>query len=458
MKNVIVMFFLILLFGVYSVSADFNLEVNEEAKAPIVFQEVNNPAIFDLHVTNNGEAEFAQIYSLVDLNLAPKGTFLIPNGKSVVEVTAYPGATWKEKEGWYAFEYNLKGDRGGEYKGKLLIQITSLKNALVLEEVKITPGDEKVKINLKNAVKSRIENIEVHFTSDFFDFTKEVSIDPLGEVVVEGDISGSKIQRLRAGPYTYEAEVGIGDAEVTLQGEINYLEKEGTSVLEESSGFIVRRNIITKQNEGNVPVTTTIEMKKDIVSRLFTTHSIEPTASERNGLSVKYLWETSLAPGQAFNVVSKTNYTLPFIVLLLVIVAVFVTSVFSVQPVSVHKRVSLVRTKGGQFALRAVLRVKARKSVDDAYLTDRIPHMVKLYEGFGKKPDHVDKDKRILGWNLQRLNKGEERILSYIIYSTLRTVGRFELPSALVSYSRDGEKKQVNSNKAYFVSGMSGEE
>ena len=78
--------------------------------------------------------------------------------------------------------------------------------------------------------------------------------------------------------------------------------------------------------------------------------------------------------------------------------------------------------------------------------------MAKLYEQFGRKPDKIDEQTRRLIWDISHLNKGEERVYSYIFYSKVRTVGRFELPSAIVLFEQDGEKREVWSNKTYFVS------
>jgi hypothetical protein len=83
---------------------------------------------------------------------------------------------------------------------------------------------------------------------------------------------------------------------------------------------------------------------------------------------------------------------------------------------------------------------------------DKIPLIVNLYERYGAiAPDKVDTVNKRLEWNIDMLNAGEERIFSYIIYSRIGVVGRFELPSARALYERDGEVKDVLSNRAFFI-------
>ena len=67
-------------------------------------------------------------------------------------------------------------------------------------------------------------------------------------------------------------------------------------------------------------------------------------------------------------------------------------------------------------------------------------------------PDKIDPATKRLFWNLDRLNAGEERIYSYIIFSKVRVVGRFELPAATAVYLREGKTENVLSNRAFFVS------
>ena len=110
-----------------------------------------------------------------------------------------------------------------------------------------------------------------------------------------------------------------------------------------------------------------------------------------------------------------------------------------------------MKTKGGEFALKVTLHAKARKSLEHIKIQDKIPSMVKLYDKFGSKPDQIDPAKRTLSWDLHSLRAGEERVFSYIIYSKLNVFGTFTLPAARSSFTSDGEKDVVYSNRTSYM-------
>ena len=56
-----------------------------------------------------------------------------------------------------------------------------------------------------------------------------------------------------------------------------------------------------------------------------------------------------------------------------------------------------------------------------------------------------------MDWNIPRLAEGEERIFTYVIYSKLRIVGRFELPSATGIYEVEGKIHETKSNRTFFI-------
>ena len=192
-------------------------------------------------------------------------------------------------------------------------------------------------------------------------------------------------------------------------------------------------------------------MKKDIVSRLFTGFSDTPDKTERSGLVVSYVWQKQLQPGDSWEVKATTNYTLPFILILLVIVVVFFVKVANRTHVTVSKNVSYVRTRGGEFALKVTLSVRAKNHVDKLQLVDRLPGMTVLYEKFGTKPDRMDSMTKRLFWAIPQMQAGEERVFSYIVYSKINIVGRFELPAAAIMYERDGTIHEALSNRAFFL-------
>ncbi|MEK6913465.1 MAG: hypothetical protein AABW47_02225, partial [Nanoarchaeota archaeon] len=115
-------------------------------------------------------------------------------------------------------------------------------------------------------------------------------------------------------------------------------------------------------------------------------------------------------------------------------------------------KVSFVRAKGGEFALKVSVIVSARKYVEKVHIIDRLPPLVKLHERFGGElPKKVDERNGRMEWDFAKLQAGEARIISYIIYSKVGVLGKFALPTTKAVYEKDGEVHESESNHAFFI-------
>jgi len=118
-----------------------------------------------------------------------------------------------------------------------------------------------------------------------------------------------------------------------------------------------------------------------------------------------------------------------------------------------RKKVSFVRTKGGEFALKITVFAKAKKYVERVSIIDRLPALTKIYKRFGgEQPTRIDEKNKRIEWVFEKLEENETRVLSYILYSKIGVVGKFALPPATAIYEKQGKIKETKSNNAYFVS------
>ena len=367
----------------------------------------------------------------------------------------YPNEDLLKKPGRYNIEFFIKNIAGESIVDKLPVSVIDFENVINFEYKSIHPDDTHATVILQNKENAIIEDVEINFKSPFFDETNKVSIDPKSSTELEILLDKERSRGYEAGEYETVQTIILEDKEITSENSVNFLEKSGISVKEEKTGFIIREKTITKTNEGNVHTSASIDDRKDIVSRLFTSYNVEPSEKSRSGLFADYYWEENLAPGESLIIVARTNYTLPFIIIILIVALVVFVRSSSFTPLSLDKKVSLVKTKGGEFALRINISVKARKNVSDLVLSDRLPAMTQLYSKHGRMPDRVE-DKQLY-WNIGHLNSGEERFFSYVIYSKMKTVGKFELPSARAKFKHGDKHENVFSNKAFFLSDFAGE-
>jgi len=117
-----------------------------------------------------------------------------------------------------------------------------------------------------------------------------------------------------------------------------------------------------------------------------------------------------------------------------------------------RKKISFVRAKGGEFALKVSIFVEAKKYVERVNVIDRLPPLVKVHERFGaEQPTRVNEATKRIEWNFEKLEAGEMRTLTYIIYSKVGVLGKFALPTATAVYEKDGEIHETESNKAFFI-------
>ncbi|MBS3083507.1 hypothetical protein J4423_01750 [Candidatus Pacearchaeota archaeon] len=443
---------LIIIFFMFSVVSAANLDVKVLEKNEVIITELDKTnATFKLNITNleSVDDEF-QIYSLVSIGMYPKEFFAIKRGETItLEISAVPfKEILRDKRGIYAFEYQIKGKKTGFFKDTLAIKILDVKDAVSVSIEDIPLNATKTKLTVINKEDINIKNLKIITKSDFFEFSKTFDLGKKESKVL--DIPIILEDRVSAGEYDVEIIYELNNKKSSSALILQYLEASGISVFENTEGFIVKKTEIRKTNEGNVPALAKISIRKNILTRLFTIYSDKPVI-QRSGVFVDYSWEKEIGVGESYTVNVTTNYTFPFIIILLVVIVGFFVSFLATGKLSVHKGVSFVRTRGGEFALKINLRVKARSNLKNIVISDRIPGHAKLFNKFGIPPHRIDEHSRKIEWDINQLNAGEERVFSYIIYSKINIVGSFELPAASVSFEHDGKRQHTLSNKTHFA-------
>ena len=431
-----------------------NLEIEKKAINEVFVIETKTPAIYEFTITNLGDSDNFEIYSLLAVDIAPTGSFRIEKGQTKkinVEIKALESAI--KNPGYYNFVYKIKGSNTGIQEDRMTIKIAPLGEIIYLSADSISPKSEETTVYFKNIENIEFKDIKAKVSSAFFSLDKNFSLLPNEEKSFKVKLDGEKLKTLVAGPYILDANLKIGNSEADLKSTIKFLEESGISTAETKEGIIVSRYEIEKKNEGNTIAITEITMSKNIISRLFTNFNVQPDKVERKSFSVYYIWQKELRPSESLKVIAKTNWFIPFFIIIAIVIIVVLSKIYLVSDVILKKSLNFVRTRGGEFALKVTILVKARRFAEKITVIDRLPPIVKLYERYGAvTPDKIDEKNRRIEWNIEGLDKDEERILSYIIYSKIGVVGKFELPSARAVYEKDGKIKETQSNRAFFVS------
>ena len=453
-----ILFFVFALLLIPSILA-INVDVQKQSSNEVIIRGVEIPATFELNVKNSGASDHFMFYSYVGESLFPKGTVGIISGQTEqVDLQIY-GLDKITKNEYLAFEYYIRGQDGTEQKQNLVLRISDLEDAFEISSEDLDPDSNSLTIYVKNKLNFKFGDIKSDFTSPFFELQEEFSLEPYEVKEFSVQLNKEDFKKISAGFYTLDSHIAFEDEEAEVKSSIKFVEKEIIQTTEEDYGFLVHTKLIKKDNNGNVAADSNIAVQRNIISRLFTTFNIQPDVVDRQGAQVYYSWNQKVNPGEELVVSVKTNWFFPLIIILLIVAIAILIKTFTGRNIVVRKKIQFIKTKGGEFGLKVSLFVNAKKFVEKVSLIDRLPPLVKIYERFsGENPVRADEKKKKIEWNFEKLEAGEKRMVSYVIYSKIGVLGKFAIPSAVAIYEKEGKLKEAESNKVFFVAEQKGNE
>ncbi len=451
-KLVLITFIGIFLLSLGLTSA-INLEVNTKPIQNSAIADLNEPAIFELTIKNLEKKDDFEIYSLIGIDILPDTLITIDSNETktlIINVT--PQRALESKKGSFPFEYKIKNSKNEIQKEQLVINIISLEDIFSITPQNINPKSEKIIVSITNEIEIEFNEINIQMSSAFFDYQKTISLDSLETKKIEIPINKEELKTLSAGQYLINTNIETHEKTANKESIIKFLEQADIETTESKEGIIKQRQEIIKKNIGNVKKTVKITTERNLIAYLFTTLNHPSTQTKITGFTAQYSWEEELIPNQELKIIVTTNWFYPIIIILMIIGIIFLIKRSIERDIVLRKKVSFVKTRGGEFALKITLQLKAKKFIERINITDKLPPLVNLYNRFGAiAPDTIDLKNRRLEWNIESLNKDEARIFTYIIYSKIGVVGRFELPSARATYEKEGKLKNTISNRSFFI-------
>jgi len=449
-KAVLIIF--IVLFSLNLISA-INLNVKVNPILDVIVSELDKPAVFDLTIKNLGESSDFEIYSLIGVDLSPESSFFIESGGTkTIRIQAMPQEAIKSKPGYINFKYQIKNSINEIQDETLTLNIIGLDKIISITPNNINSVSKEIIITIKNNINLDFNDLKIIMNSAFFGYESDLPLKGLETKQIKIPINKEKTKTLNAGDYLFNTKITTFEKTENIESIIKFLEQENIESTEIYEGTIIKRHEIIKRNLGNTKETITIDVEENLFSYLFTTININPTKTKIKGFKKHYTWKKELIPNEELKIILKTNWFFPIIIILLIIILTIIIKKSIETDLSLRKHVSFIKTKGGEFALKISIRIRAKKFIERINITDKIPALVQLYERYGAiSPDKVDLKNKRIEWNVPVLNQGEERIFTYIVYSKIGIVGRFELPSAKAIYEKEGKIKQITSNRSFFI-------
>lgn len=447
-KGLLIVLLALCLLQITLVSA-IDIEVKKETIISTAIIEIDRPAEFELELTNNEAEDTFEIYSLVGIRLEPDEPFTIPaNTTKKINLKVYPKPTSE----FYSFQYKIKNSAGEIQEEELVVSIINLEDCFNFYLDSISPESDAASLTFESKVDHDFDNVQVKFSSVFFEKQMGFPLNAKEKKPLDIVIDKEKAGDIIAGSYIVTADITVGNASTSLDSTIKFTEKLGVDTTRSSEGFLLHRYEVEKRNLGNVPTTVNITVNKNPLSVMFTNFNIPYTRKEARGLNIKYVFQKNLSPGENMKVIARTNWWIFILIIIGAALVAYFAKKYSYSKLKIKKKAVHVKTKGGEFALKVSIMIKAKGYVENIKVLDKLPGMVKLYERYGTiSPDRVDEKNRRLEWNVGSLDDGEERIFSYIIYSKIGIIGKFELPPATGTYEYQGNIREANSNKAFFV-------
>ena len=429
-----------------------NLIVEKTSSNEVWISELDRPVSFDLKITNLGSSDSFSFYNLLGFKMFPIGTTPIANQEvKDIKLEVSPLAKLPEN-GFYTFPYYIRGAGGSEISQNLTFKIVSLDGAFEVGSADVDIQSQSIEIYIKNRENFNFGEVNAVFKSPFFELEKGFTLGPYETKKFAVQLNNEDFRSLLAGFYTMNVDVSVGGKKTEVEGTIKFVEKNLVITTKKDFGFFVHTSTTEKKNDGNTVEHSETVIKKNIISRLFTSFSPEPDLVERDGAAVYYTWTRDINPGEKFDITVKTNWLFPFLIILFLVGVVALVRKYSESSLILRKKVSFVSAKGGEFALKVTVIVSSRRYLERVNVVDRLPPLVKLYDRFGgDKPSKRDEANRRLEWNFERLSPGEKRVLSYVIYSKVGVFGKFALPPATGIFEKNGEIHETESNRAFFV-------
>lgn len=441
---------LFFVFGILLISFISALGITTNQNSNVIVRDFDGTINLTMKISDAPEGIY-NVYTLADVSIEPSEMFPV-DGSITKQFVIKPNENLK-LNGYYTFTYVLNHRDVEKIEQKMTIKLVNLEDIIEVYSDEVNYDTGTIIFSVKNNEDISINSLSGKFSSILFDVDKKIDLKPYEESKISVKVDKDVLKKTKAGVYIISSTFNTANGEKEVEGKLYLGEKKGVTTAEQKGGFLIQSKVITKTNIGNTLENVRIDVDKNIFSRLFTSFNTEPNLVERTGFAVHYSWiKDRLGPSEVYTVSTKTNYIFPVFIIIVVFLAIYGIKRFAQTKVEVTKSVLPVRTKNGEFALKIMLAVKSKKSVQNVTLIDRVPSIVKIYNKFGTiKPSRIDINSRRIHWNIGNLNAGEVRMVSYIVYAKVGVVGKFSLPEAFVVFEKDGQIHEVPSNQVFFM-------
>lgn len=314
----------------------------------------------------------------------------------------------------------------------------------------------QITVNLENRNPKNISVLEIQLGSKLFKDSPIISLGPLEEKKV----SITQYVDPLTPPQEDILYVTLVADNITLtpilqeRYKVSSYSKIVAQSKQVTKGFLKSSNTTSYTNDGNIDATTVISVSSNVFSRLFT--RTEPKSFTINRNRKNYMaWELKLAPQESKEITTTTNYVPIFILVIIIILFALLYRLFR-SPVTVKKNAAVLSfNEGGISEVKVVMHIinRSNDEFERVAIVDRLPYITDVEKDIEVgmlAPTKVYHSGHgtMIRWDLETLEKGEERMLSYRVHSKLSILGGFVLPCASITfYNKSGAKFVTHSRR-----------
>ncbi|MBI2650656.1 hypothetical protein HYX04_05080 [Candidatus Woesearchaeota archaeon] len=364
----------------------------------------------------------------------------------------------------------VSGSSGQEQKAPITVGIKSTEPLIggyiptVLTSTSISPekidprGEFTIKIVLNNQNVLDYPNLTVRIESNLFKDELFVPLGPKEDKTIEVTKKLDPMtipQEDRLVIAIFKDERLIVSPIVKEFGVIEYVTQE--DIPKEQSFLKIRKGVKVESN--NPDYNGVVKVETTPLKNLFVTTFPRAEITKEDGKHY-LVWQVVVGSDRTISVYTTENYRPIVVIIVLVIAAVALYFLFR-SPIVVRKGIGNVgMSEGGISEAKIVVRVKNRSAnqITDIEVMDNLPHIAHVERelSIGSMQPHAilkhPKKGLMIKWNIETLEAGDERVLSYRMKSRLPILGELSLPAASAR-TKVGEKVIISNSNRVSVGG-----
>lgn len=438
---------------------------------------LNQTATFSLTVQNDlTQTEQFKLYSPDvewDVQFVPASDRILSVAPGLSKTVIVNVRPLYVNPGLFGVTINIKSTRSDELrKAVLFVSVSSQEQVeaylpSIYSEVKapatIDPREPgMITLHLENRNRKTLPNIDVKMRSNLLQHDEILSLTPLEKKDVtfpfeippttepqEDTIQATLIYKEDGKTYHFDAR----PLTFTIQNYGGIEEKK-----EIKKSFFKYTDTVIFNNNGNARKSYVYNVPTSFLKNIFTSTDPIGGVYEKKGDQPIIKFVLLLEPGEQKTVIVIKNYR-PLVWTFLIILVLILLYQYYKSPVVLTKTSKVITTQeGGASEIKVVVTVRNRgpKPMQDVLIMDKIPNIAQIIREFDVgtlQPTHILKNEQkgtLIKWTLDRLEKFEERLISYRIKTRLAVLGTMQLPPAVAKYRTVQGKEKIVTSKVKF--------